>query len=120
MIPRHSIADSWPGLFEPADLQTVLEAALGIVVRAWIRVRRGRLLGERHRRDERPTAGLLYHQMVREERERQPRWPKMKLKTEVGTFSSGDEVIPDGRIDIEVIYSLDGNQLYSALDDSGG
>lgn len=107
MRHRHSVSESRPALYEPADLQKVLEAALEIVVRAWIWIRRQHLLSELHRNDEPRTAGLLYRHMVRVERERQPRWPKMKLKTEVGTFSSGEVEIPDGRIDIEIIYSLD-------------
>ncbi len=107
MIPRQSLSESWPALYEPVDLQTVLEAALGIVVRAWIWIRRKHLLHEYHRSDEPRTAGLLYRHMQREERQRQPRWPKMKLKTEVGTSSAEEEEIPDGRIDIEIIYSLD-------------
>ncbi len=88
------------------DLRIVLETALAIVVRAWTRIRRERLLAEMHRRDEPRTAGLLYRHMVREERERQPRRPKMKIKSEVGTFSSDEVEIADGRIDIEIIYSL--------------
>jgi hypothetical protein len=107
VIHRHRLSESWPELYEPADLQIVLDAVLGIVVRAWIWIRRKHLLREFHRSNEPRTAGLLYRHMKREERQRQPRWPRMKLKTEVGSFSSDEELIPDGRIDIEIIYSLD-------------
>lgn len=107
MISHRLISASSPALYHSADLRTVLETALAIVVRAWTRIRRDRLLAELHRSNEPRTAGLLYHQMVREERERQPRQPKMKIKSEVGTFSSSQEEIADGRIDIEIIYSLD-------------
>ena len=107
MISRGSVSESRPDFYQPVDLRAVVEAALAIAVAAWVRIRRQRLLREEHRRDEPRIAGLLYLQMVRSERERQPRWPRMKVKSEVGTFSGSDAEIADGRIDIEIIYSLD-------------
>ncbi len=106
MISRRSVSEATPALYELADLETVLEAALRIIVRAWTRIRRQRLLSPAHRRDEPRIAGLLYHWMVHEERQRQPRRPQMKIKSEVGTHSAGELEIADGRIDIEIIYSL--------------
>ncbi len=96
MKSRRLIAQSPPALYPPVDLWAVLEAALAIVVRAWTRIRREKLLAESHRSDEPRTAGLLYRHMVREERERQPRRPRMKIKSEVGTFSSDEVEIADG------------------------
>lgn len=107
MISRDSVSASPPDFYQPVDLRAVLDAALGIAVTAWVRIRRRKLLQEVHRRDEPRTAGLLYLHMVQVERERRPRRPKMKIKSEVGTFSADDVEIADGRIDIEIIYSLD-------------
>lgn len=58
MIARQSISESRPALYQPADLRSVLEAALALVVRAWVRIRREKLLGELHRRDEPRTANF--------------------------------------------------------------
>jgi len=105
VIRRQSVFTSSPQLIPEEDFLAVIEAVLRIVVLAWIRIRRARSLTDAHRRLENNTAGLLYHQMVLAERERQPRIPRFKIKAEVGTFSSALEV-PDGRIDVEVVYSL--------------
>lgn len=105
MIRREAALTSAPRLIPEEDFLAVIEAVLRIVVLAWIRLRRAGSLTDFHRHQENNTAGLLYHQMVLAEREREPRIPPVKIKPEVGTFSDELEV-PDGRIDVEVVYSL--------------
>lgn len=107
MIPRSGFSEGPPDLYQPDDLRAVVAAVLEIVVRAWRAIRRRKLLTEEHRHNEPRTAGLLYHHLREQERNRLQRLPKLKLKHEVGTHSAADLEIPDGRIDIEVIYSLD-------------
>jgi len=105
VIRRKAVVTSSPRLIPEEDFLAVIEAVLSVVVLAWIRIRRAKSLTDFHRRRESHTAGLLYHQIVLAERERQPRLPRFKIKAEVGTFSS-DLELPDGRIDVEVVYSL--------------
>jgi len=95
-----------PTLIAAPDIYAVIQAALQIVIRAWIHISREGLLTVRHRTSEPRTAGLLYQRMRSVERLRKPRTPEMKIKCEVGTFSSDELEVPDGRIDIEIIYSL--------------
>ena len=101
-----AITLSTPHLIAVPDIYAVIQAALKVVIRSWIGICRERLLTPQHRSNEPRTAGLLYHRMKAVERERDPRKPPMKIKCEVGTFSAGELEIPDGRIDIEIIYSL--------------
>jgi hypothetical protein len=95
-----------PGLIAAPDIYAVIQAALKIVIRAWIHICREQLLTVRHRTSEPKTAGLLYQRMKSVERERKPRIPEMKIKCEAATFSCDELEVPDGRIDIEIIYSL--------------
>jgi len=97
---------STPGLIAAADIHAVLEAALRIVVQAWVAIRRASELTDEHRTSEPRTAGCLYWRMCEVERNRHPRLPPMKIKAEIGTFSAELLEVPDGRIDIEIVYSL--------------
>lgn len=107
MIRRDSVfAAPEPQLIPQADLVAVIDAVLRIVTQAWLRIRRARLLTRTHRQCEVITAGLLYQHMCAMERARQPRRPRLKIKSEAATFSAPDQPTPDGRIDIEIIYSL--------------
>ncbi len=106
MIRREPVLVSTPRLIPQEDFLTILDAVLRIVVLAWIQIRRARLLTNDHCTQETRTAGLLYQEMLRVERERKPHLPRVKVKTEVGTYSSDAQEVPDGRIDIEVVYSL--------------
>jgi hypothetical protein len=95
-----------PDLVAEPDVHAVIQAALQIVIRSWIRICRERLLTVKHRTSEPKTAGLLYQRMRAVEQGRNPRTPPMKIKCEIATFSGDDLELPDGRIDIEIIYSL--------------
>jgi hypothetical protein len=97
---------STPAFIAADDIYAILEAALKIVVQAWVTIRRKRMLTDEHRTSEPRTAGCLYWRMREVERTRHPRRPPMKIKAEVGTFSAEVREVPDGRIDIEIIYSL--------------
>lgn len=97
---------STPVFIDPHDIHAVLETALKIVVQAWVAIRRENELTHDHRTSECRTAGLLYWRMLEVEKNRDPRVPPMKVKAEVGTFSAELLEVPDGRIDIEIIYSL--------------
>ena len=103
---------STPAFIAADDIYAVLEAALRIVIQAWRMIRRESMLTDEHRTSETRTAGCLYWRMREVERNRHPRRPPMKIKAEVGTFSAELREVPDGRIDIEIIYSLsDGPDL---------
>jgi len=95
-----------PGLIAASDIRAVIQVALQIVIKSWIQICRERLLAVRHRTCEPRTAGLLYQRMILVEQARDPRTPPMKIKCEVATFSGDELEVPDGRIDIEIIYSL--------------
>ena len=95
-----------PSFIDATDIHAVLEAALRIVVQAWVAIRRASELTDEHRTREPRTAGCLYWRMCEVERNRHPRLPPMKIKAEVGTYSAELLEVPDGRIDIEIIYSL--------------
>jgi len=101
-----AVSIAQPTLIAAPDIYAVIRAALHIVIGAWIQICRERLLTVEHRTSEPRTAGLLCKRMRSVERLRKPRMPAMKIKPEVGTFSCEDIELPDGRIDIEIIYSL--------------
>lgn len=104
--PPVVLAATSPRLIPQEDLIAVIEAVLRIVTRAWIQIRRQGLLTNEHRQSEILAAGLLYQYMLDVEQKRQPRTPPMKIKSEAATFSTSGQLVPDGRIDIEIIYSL--------------
>ena len=97
---------STPMFIDAHDIHAVLEAALRIVVQAWVAIRQDSELTDDHRTNEPGIAGLLCRRMREVEKNRAPRRPAMKVKAEVGTFSAASLEVPDGRIDIEIISSL--------------
>lgn len=98
-----------PNLLDPAfveeTLRRVIEAVLDLAGQAWGKLLSAGEMEERHRRDEVSTRGLLYKRMERMRASRcQFRGTLFRLKTEVGSYSSEEQEVPDGSIDIEVIH----------------
>lgn len=113
MRPSHSTLSLTPAhLFSSeeidAALQRVISAILELSAEAWAAICKAGELKDEHRKCEVRTTGLLRNRML-QIKHLQGSWSavKFKIKIEVGSQSQPDLQVPDGSIDIEVIYSLE-------------